>query len=193
MPRHGSRTDRTCEQCGRTFSVPTKHLEWRPARWCSQVCHGAARKMPLAERFKQFVGPPTERGCLPWTGGKDGRGYGSFTMKMPGKGKIPQRAHRIAWEIAHGQPPPDDLAVLHSCDNPPCVNPDHLFLGTALDNSLDMVGKDRCWKAKVTVAQVRLIRERYRLGADKKQLMKDFGLKKHAMNKLLAGRTWAGV
>ncbi|MCH8043014.1 MAG: HNH endonuclease [Planctomycetes bacterium] len=53
------------------------------------------------------------------------------------------RTHRLAWEFANGRPVPQGLQVLHDCDNPPCCNPSHLFLGTNADNNADMMSKGR--------------------------------------------------
>ena len=72
-------------------------------------------------------------GCWMWTAGRDGDGYGSYRNK---------RAHRVAWQLTRG-PIPDGLVVCHSCDNPACVRPDHLFLGTQQDNIQDMLRKGR--------------------------------------------------
>lgn len=73
--------------------------------------------------------------CWIWTGARMRYGYFQYGKKLIG-------AHRVAWELRNG-PIPDGLYVLHRCDNPPCVRPDHLFLGTAADNTADMVAKGR--------------------------------------------------
>lgn len=75
--------------------------------------------------------------CIEWAGARNRQGYG-ITYK-DGKGR---RAHRVAWEEANG-PIPEGLFVCHSCDNPPCVNSEHLFLGTPNDNVQDMLRKGR--------------------------------------------------
>jgi hypothetical protein len=76
-------------------------------------------------------------GCWEWQGAHDGDGYG--LIKIDGKLR---RATRVAWETAYG-PIPAGLSVLHSCDNPPCVRPDHLMLGTQRANIRDMLAKGR--------------------------------------------------
>lgn len=76
-------------------------------------------------------------GCIEWKGARNPQGYGQKCIK----GKR-YRTHRLAWEWANG-PIPEGLFVLHKCDNPPCCNPDHLFLGTQTDNMQDMLAKGR--------------------------------------------------
>lgn len=75
--------------------------------------------------------------CWEWQGRRDGQEYGRFDVHA-----VPQLAHRIAWELTHG-PIPDGLCVLHHCDNPPCCNPAHLFLGARAVNNADMRQKGR--------------------------------------------------
>ena len=82
--------------------------------------------------------------CIEWTGAKNSHGYGHRKIPKTRKNKT---IHRTAWEEAYG-PIPDGLWVLHKCDNPPCYNVDHLFLGTVLDNSRDMHSKGRGRKSK---------------------------------------------
>lgn len=81
-------------------------------------------------------------GCWIWTASRFTKrgGYGQF-HEWP---KV-RYAHRVAWELTHG-PIPDGMVVMHACDNPPCVNPQHLSLGTIADNAQDMVAKGRSLK-----------------------------------------------
>ncbi len=90
-------------------------------------------------RFWDHVDRCGAGGCWLWTAAHDHDGYGWFT---PRHGERMQLAHRFAYKLRHGSIP-RGLFVCHHCDTPGCVNPDHLFLGTAKDNSRDMCSKQR--------------------------------------------------
>lgn len=99
--------------------------------------------------------------CWEWKAGHDSDGYGRFWAR-----NMTRQAHRVSWEITNGKAS-DGLVVRHSCDNPNCVNPNHLSLGSHLDNSRDMVNRNRQSKGerngncKLTRFQVEEIRNKY--------------------------------
>lgn len=117
---------------------------------------------PLEVRFWERV--KRADGCWFWQGGRDTNGYGVLNRGGRSDGKI--LAHRLSWLIANDDLP-DDLDVLHHCDTPPCVNPEHLFLGTQADNNADRDAKGRQnlgeknGAVRLKEGQVREIRRRY--------------------------------
>jgi len=95
---------------------------------------------PLVERLTRRLAAGGKDGsCLEWTGARHWKGYGQIGTEDGSLAYV----HRVAWELAHSQSVPDGMFVCHHCDNPPCCNPEHLFLGTAMDNTQDMVRKGR--------------------------------------------------
>ena len=104
---------------------------------------GDGKKKPtLAERIDRLSIPEPMSGCFLWIGNVDSRGYGRINIRSRYVG-----AHRLAWSVVNGPIPPG-MQIRHSCDNPPCVNPAHLLLGTNHDNVLDMArrGRHHCQK-----------------------------------------------
>ena len=96
----------------------------------------------IAERF--FGKVHKTDGCWLWIARCDKAGYGRFTMN----GRE-ESAHRSVWKLKHGDIP-EGTCVLHRCDNPPCVRPDHLFLGTQKDNMEDCSNKNRFAQSRRT-------------------------------------------
>jgi len=116
-------------------------------------------------------GEPGE--CWRWTGSACDRGYGRIKRNQ---WRSPLLAHRVSYEIAHG-PIPDGLSVCHHCDNPRCVNPAHLFLGTGSDNMRDAGTKGRLGKAtKIDADGVSELRRRHAAGERAVVLAAEFGV-----------------
>lgn len=139
----------TCE-CGRMIFI-RRTISVRRHLSCGCLQQSQTMDEALQKFWAKVAKGPQ---CWLWTAGtlKSG-GYGGFVSHFfPSE----SRAHRVSWIIENG-PIPDGLHVLHRCDNPPCVRPDHLFLGTNLDNIIDRMRKDRSW-SKLTRALAEQIR-----------------------------------
>ncbi len=150
--------------------------------------------MTLVERFWNKV--QKSDGCWEWTGATDGYGYGQI-WNNGGE----RRAHRLSWEFSTGDQP-GNLDVCHRCDNPLCVNPEHLFLGTAKDNCADMMRKGRQShfprsrgaknnRSKLTESNVHNIREMLDMGLHQNEIAKTFGVTRSAVYAIRVGNTWA--
>jgi len=129
-------TDTTCVLCGVAFR---KRKHWQTA--CSNRCAQQNRRActgVLATFWDNVDRSGGPEACWPWMRAVGGKGYGNVP---DGVGRT-LRSSRVAWELTHG-PIADGLFVLHRCDNRPCCNPAHLFLGTAGDNIRDCVAKGR--------------------------------------------------
>lgn len=121
-----------CLVCGATFS---RHpCELKAAKYCSGKCRkigvGQRQVRPIEERFWEKVAKAGDDECWLWTGAVS-KGYGSI-----GLGRTWLRAHRLSYEMHHGEIPADQV-VRHKCDTRRCVNPNHLEIGTQGDNLRD--------------------------------------------------------
>ena len=139
--------------------------------------------------------------CWEWTAGKDTSGYGKF--KWDGKDV---GSHRFSWMIANDKEIPEEMYVCHSCDNPSCVNPNHLWLGTPSENIKDSFNKGRTARdgdnshcAKLTAAQVLKLREEYNKlpFGDKKKFKQTqankFGVSYYTIRSAINGNSWRDI
>lgn len=146
----------------------------------------------LREKNNKFRDPSE---CWEWLGSKNSRGYGRVVWN--GKNV---RAHRVAWELANG-PIPEGKCVLHYCDNPSCVNPHHLWVGSHADNMHDMVEKGRQvyhrgeshGMSKLTEQDVREIRFFLDAGYSQKALALMYGVSISTISLIKTGKIWRCV
>ena len=181
---------RTCEQCGKHFFARPYFVRRGHARYCSLSCYRTFKDAPLEIRFWRYVN--RTKGCWQWTAHVDRDGYGHIAYQ--GTSKL---SHRVSWIIHNGEIP-RGMLVCHHCDNPTCVRPSHLFLGTTLDNSRDTVSKGRSLygsknqKAKLTWKSVIAIRRQASsLGCYAASILaKQYGLSCNRMRDAIVGRSW---
>ena len=133
-------------------------------------------RLSLVDRF--WTNVSRANGCWEWTGKRNRKGYGQIRDREKNRS-----VHRVSWELHFGNPPPGML-VCHRCDNPPCVRPDHLFLGTARDNMRDCAAKGRAGFQKVSPTDIsELVRMRL-AGRRIKDLAREFGISRSSVSRL---------
>jgi HNH endonuclease len=132
----------------------------------------------------------TTETCWIWQGMKQRGDYPYGLIAYQGKRWM---THRLAWTLTHG-PIPDGMFVLHRCDNPPCVNPAHLFLGSILDNILDAIQKGRWGKrGRLTARDVASIRALSEQGVAQTTIAAIYGVHQTNIHAILRRKTWRGV
>lgn len=195
-----------CQTCGKTFATyPYRAREGN--RFCSIACRPTIK--PLASLEVRFWAKVQKTdNCWLWLGRTRG-GYGRIAEA--GRGSRVMSAHRVSYELAYG-PIPDGLDVLHICDNPSCVWPEHLRVGTHTDNMRDMALKgrgalgarngrythpernthgERSWTAKLTAADVVAIRARFVAGnITCAQLAREYGVDFKTISSIVQRRSW---
>lgn len=152
--------------------------------------------LTLRERFERIGWTVTDGDCWEWNGYRNPRGYGMLSRgRREADGSSPPLlAPRAALELTSG-PIPAGMVACHRCDNPPCVNPDHLFIGERLDNNTDMAQKQRTAngerrpQVKLTDAQVDAIRSRYAQGGVSQQALADqYGVSRPNISMIVNGK-----
>lgn len=160
------------------------------------------KPLDIEVRFWRYVSKTDT--CWNWTGSGSGPkgAYGAMNIN-----KKSCKAHRVSWEIHRG-PIPEGMCVLHKCDNPRCVNPDHLFLGTKKDNTQDMVKKLRHYTvtkpefilrgseanpAKLNEKQVFQIRRLSLKGVSGHRIALWCGMSRSTINRAIDGTNWQHV
>lgn len=203
-----------CEYCKEVFT--TRRRSDRIIRFCSMDCSCRAtdqqkrdywkqvhvqldalseeeKNKKMKESFEKWFTKNNE-GCWEWQGAKKSLKklpYGSFTWKFGSK-RFTQVAHRISYRIYKGEIPSNKI-VMHICDNPPCVNPDHLKIGTYLENQRDKLKKGRCKVEKLTIKSVKEIKKCLSLGVTKQRLANDFNVSRQTIYSIEKGKTWSDI
>lgn len=185
-----------CGQKTKIADSNDKRYGWikgQPRRFLRGHC---ARQHPTEKDFWMLVDRRESDACWLWHGDINDSGYGKFRYKSKYV-----YAHRLAYEFTNGIIP-DGLIICHKCDNPACINPNHLFLGTYFDNSQDMIAKGRQRKAlgsdsgraKLTDAQVVEIRKRYAAGGIRqRELASEYDVAKDTIWYLINRKTWRHI
>lgn len=164
--------------------------------------HGGRRDEPWTQetrvrRFWDRVDRNEGEGCWEWQGARYPSHYGRVSVHL-GSSRATVMAHRFSWEI-HNGPIPEGLVVCHRCDNPPCVNPAHLFVGDVQANHDDMIAKGRMPRgserahSKLTEDDVREIRARLADGATHLHIARAFGVHRSTIYDIAVGKKWRHV
>lgn len=151
-------------------------------------------KNPLERFWKNIKFSDSNIECWEWVGRKSYKKYG--IMKINSRNV---QAHRFSYELHSGKEVPENMLVCHTCDNPSCVNPNHLFLGTIADNNADRDKKGRkalgekCGKSKLLEEDIRCIRQMFSLGYSDSEISKYFSVWHTTIRAIRIGRCWSHV
>lgn len=163
-----------CEFCGKPFLKRAADIKRTEHDFCCKRCAGDFLSKKTEDQFWSRS-QVDENGCRIWSGFKNKCGYGALRFR----GKI-EGAHIVAYRLAHPKDKINGLCVCHTCDNPACVNPKHLFLGTHLDNMADMQQKMRGYH-KYTPETVSMVRD---LKGTSSDISKSFGIRERTVRRM---------
>lgn len=176
----------TCKRSPKSRGLCSSHyMDW----WRAAPSTEIRKRLPTEARFWANVvrGP----GCWEWAGDRWPNGYGRLSVNGRGMG-----AHRFSWVLANGGPIPAGLVICHDCDNPPCVRPDHLFLGTYADNTADKFAKGRANSThsgrgkKLTWAVVDQIRAERDAGVPQVDIAGRFSISQAQVSMIVHNKLW---
>lgn len=182
----------TCPACAAKFHPHSKSASKKPQRFCSNRC--APRPVAPTDPVIRFWKKVDRRGddeCWDWIAGTTKFGYGAFGVTS----RDTRAAHRYCWELFHPRLL-DGECLLHSCDNPRCVNPAHLRIGTRTDNSRDKCERNRAPRgeslptAKLTAEAVAAIRADSR---SQSQIALAYGITQSAVSCVRTRKTWKHI
>lgn len=184
-----------CQYCQIEFYVMPYQLRNGEGKHCSRKCQHDHRITRLEYFFKNISHEAHPEDCWIWTGRRIKFEYGTMVIKRKNC-----TAHRVSWTFHYGEIP-KGMCILHHCDNPPCVNPDHLFVGTYLDNAKDRTKKQRGHMpsgsknpmSKLNEEQVIEIRRRLANGEKTKILAKDFNMERKTIDNIKTRRSWKHI
>lgn len=199
--------EKQCEHCGKLYnhSYRITRKYWEARKFCSAECRVAGMrgkkrstygkaKVSVNDRFWSKVSRCDTDECWPWIGAKDVSGYGYLAGTRREKAA---KAHRLSYLLHYGEIP-KGLCVCHKCDNPSCVNPSHLFLGTLADNNADKLSKGRLVvpygeahpKSKLTLEDIKSIMSLRAAGLTQTQIAKQFGIAQPHVCAILLKKIW---
>lgn len=186
----------SCRACGKQFRAYVCRRAIGKGTYCSKSCVSSHSHLrPAAERFWKKVSRTDDLfSCWEFRSSTYVGGYGVFVKSNEER----VGAHRFSWELHFG-PIPEGLWVLHRCDNPACVRPDHLFLGDHAANMADMAAKGRAMRgerhnlSKLTEEQVRTIRRLYAAGISQTALARRFDVTQNVVGCVVRRETWKHV
>lgn len=165
--------------CGKPVYPPAR-------RYANPTCYPSNKRTPIDSFEHRFWEKVEKHGldeCWLWIGSVDGKKYGMIRKA----GRL-LKAHRVSYELHYGQHP-GKYQVCHRCDNPSCVNPAHLWLGTNLENSIDALKKGK-YNRKLTAKDAKRIRKLAALGVSRKDIAGAFGIDQSHVCDIVNGKRW---
>lgn len=182
------RVMKVCPRCKADFTVPHSHAARQ--KYCSKRC----RIDPVSRFFEKISQVGNSIGCWIWIGTRAGSGYGALKVNNQ-----MVSAHRFSWELHHKEKLTPETYLCHRCDNPLCVNPEHLFKGNAAVNMADRDAKERQARgekirvSKLTAPQVSEAKKMLIHGVPQAKIAEALGVSQMAISMISQGKTWKHV